>query len=52
MSNFVWVENDKTMKWLKILGYNIDTTKEYEFNFGIKFYEFYIGKKREDIKYV
>lgn len=48
LSNFVWVENDKTIKWLKILGYTIDTSTVWEFYYGIKFYEFYIGKQRKD----
>lgn len=49
MSNYVWIENKTTMKWLKILGFKIDKSKEHEFYFGVKFYEFYMGKKREEV---
>lgn len=52
LSNYVWIDNKKTIKWLKLLGYTIDTTKVYEFYFGIKFYEFYIDKKRKELGYV
>ena len=52
MSNYVWIYNDLTMKWLRMLGFTIDKETVHTFYFGIQFYEFYIDKKRKELENV
>lgn len=52
MKNYVWIENNKTINWLKKLGFTINTNREYTMYFNIKFYEFYMNNKREEILHV
>ena len=52
MSNYVWIHNEATMKWLRMLGFKVDRETIHTFYFGVQFYEFYIDKQRKELENV
>lgn len=41
--NYVWKENLITQKWLTYIGFEVDTSKSYEYYHGIEYYKFTLG---------